>query len=118
MKLRDPDARMITEAFVQPQTDRPLTPKMASDILDCANIKLEAIALLKRTRSGINAVLVASADGKQVAIPIDAASGISVAIVAKSPILITESLAEKLYVRGKSARPHTHRGAVRKLAGK
>jgi len=115
VKLTERMLRIFTQALAQPRTDRPLTPKAASDILDCANIKLDAVVLLKRTRSGINAVLAASADGKQAVIPIDAVAGISVATVAKSPILITETLAEKLYVRGKSGRPLTLRGAIRKL---
>jgi len=115
MPLRKMEPHFIDYALRPAAFWRPLTHTTVSNILRAADIKLEALALLERTRSGIDAAFVVSADGEQAVIPVDAVPGIAVAVVSKSPILITETLAEKLYVRGKSGRPLTLRGAMRKL---
>ena len=79
---------------------------------------LDAAALLGQTSSGVEAALLASGNSKQTVVPAKGAGAISIAIAAKSPILISQSLAEKLYVRGKTGRPLTVRGAQRKLLRK
>ena len=105
----------IQYALAPSSFPRPLTHTTVSNVLRATDVKLDAVVLLKRTRSGIDAAFVVSADGKQAVIPVDAAPGIAVAVVSKSPVLITQTLAEKLYVRGKSGRPLTLRGAMHKL---
>lgn len=95
-------ARTIHAALVQ--SPRPLTPKTFCNALADAGIKPEAVALLKRGRRGIEAALLAHAGRTQAAISMAAPAALAVALAAKCPVLITQALAGKLYVRGKSGR--------------
>ena len=115
LRLNGPELSLILRASPGSRPQRPMTPQTARNLLRATGIKLEAAVLTKRSRSGIEGSLAVSRDGRQEAVPIAGAAAVAVALTAKRPILITESLAEKLYVRGKSGRPLTPRGAKTKL---
>ena len=114
-----PVAQAVSELVLwgfRPFPDRqPQVPLAVSQVLEAAGITLESVVLLKRSRRGIEGALITSNGRRQDAIAIAGLHGLAVALAAERPILITDSLAEKLYVRGKSGRPLTPRGAKRKL---
>ena len=88
--------------------------EFALDLLKGVGVRIEAAVLLSG-QGDIIGTLVARANGRRELVPIDAISAVLLAAEGTRPLLITEALAEKLYVRGKSGKPLTPRGAKRKL---
>ncbi|GAH36296.1 unnamed protein product [marine sediment metagenome] len=72
--------------------------------------------LTKRGRRGIEGALVVSADGRREVVAMTGAGALAVGMAAQRPILVAESLALKLYVRGRSGRPFAPRTVSRQLA--
>ena len=106
--------RGLVDAGFLVKPPRPMTPNTVHNILNSAGIKLEAAVLLRRRRRGIEGTLVARNDGQRRTVSVEGAAALSIA-AAKCPLLITESLAEKLYLRGKAGKPRAPGSAERKL---
>jgi bifunctional DNase/RNase len=118
VRVKTMEALRIQTAVRGEQLPRPMTHNTFCNLLDQAGVVIDAVVLLRRTRSGIEAVLVARKGEQQEPIRIAGPAAFTVARAAKCPILITESLAEKLCVRGKSGKPLSLRSAQKKLLGK
>ena len=99
----------------RPFPDRqPEVPLAVYRVLEAAGVTLECFVLLKRRR-GIEGALVVSDGRQQEAIAIAGIHGLALALAGELPVLITESLSEKLYVRGRSGRPLSPRTAMKRL---
>jgi len=88
--------------------------EFALDLLKGAGVRIEAAVLLSG-QGDIVGRLVARGNGRRELVPIDGISAVLLAAEGTRPLLIMEGLAEKLYVRGKSGKPLTPKGALRKL---
>ncbi len=108
---RDQDLSIVLSDQVTPWRRR---SEFALDLLKGVGVRIEAAVLLSG-QGDIVGTLVARANGRRELVPIDAISAVLLVAEGARPLLITEALAEKLYVRGKSGRPLTPRGAKRKL---
>ncbi len=85
------------------------------DLLKGVGIKVEAMVLLKQEGEDMVAALIAKGNGRRAMVTIDGVDATSLALEAKGPLLITESLAQKLYVRGKTGKPLSPKSAQRRL---
>ena len=85
------------------------------DLFRQLGIAMEAAVLLRQEGEDLVAALVGSLKGRRASALVNGLDAVSLALAANRPLLIAESLAEKLYVRGKSGRPLTPVGARRKL---
>jgi len=94
---------------------QPQTPLALYSILDDAGIKLVAAVLTEQGPQGVEGALAVSRGGDQQSVTIAGGAAVAMALAGERPILITEALAEKLYVRGKSGKPLTPKGALRRL---
>ncbi len=81
-------------------------------------VEMDAAVLLRQEGEDLVAALVGSLDGRRASVHVNGLDALSLALLADRPLLIAEALAEKLYVRGKSGRPLTMRGAKEKLQAK
>ena len=95
---------------------QPETPLALRNVLDVTRIRIDAVILTSRARRGNEGVLVISRNGKRQSVAMSGGAAVALALAAERPVLIAESLAEKLYVRGKSGKPLSPRGAKRKLS--
>ena len=78
-------------------------------------IEVEAVVLRELRDGDFVAALLAKDVHGRAQVPIDALDGISLALAAKRPLLMSETLAERLCIRGKTARPLSAAGAMRKV---
>ena len=103
LSLRWEEAWMIGSVVGEPP--RPMTAQTFAALARAARIKLDAAALLKRRRWGIEAALIARKGKRREVISIEGPAAVAVAFASNCPILITEALAEKLRLRGKRPPP-------------
>ncbi|MFC1601104.1 bifunctional nuclease domain-containing protein [Candidatus Sumerlaeota bacterium] len=94
----------------------PRTLQTIAGALKGTGIKLDGVVLTRRTRAGIEGALLLRAGGQRECIALKGLAAAYLALAAECPLLITETLAEKLYVRGKNGRPLALRTARRRLA--
>ena len=80
---------------------RPQTAQTTCNILKETGVSIEAVALLRRGRSGIHAALVIKDDKQEAVVPIAGIDAMAVGCAAGCPIVITEALAEKLTPRNR-----------------
>ena len=111
------EADLVWQGFVPFADRQPEVPLTVHQVLDAAGCKLRAVVLLKRGRRGIEGALATGSGRRPELSAVRGLHGLAVALAAGRPVLIAESLAEKLYVRGKSGRPLSPAGARRKLKG-
>ena len=78
---------------------RPQTAQTICNILAETGVNIEAVALLRRGRSGIHAALVIKDDKQEAVVPIDGIDALAIGCAAGRPIVITEALAEKLAIQ-------------------
>ena len=97
---------------------RPGPAHVALTVLTELGIEFGAAALLRRRRPGVEAAVVLRRDGREVTLPADGAVAVALALAAEGPLLMTEGLAEKLYVLGKNGRPITPRSVRKRLRSK
>ena len=84
-------------------------------ILAGCGIEIVAVVLDEMQDGDVIGRIVAQHRRRQAHTRIDGLDAISIALNAKRPILITDQLADRLAVRGKSRRPLSTTGALRKL---
>jgi len=88
-----------------PHLSRPLTAKLTCNTLRRVGLRLEAVAFLRRSRSGIEAALIVSEGERREAVPVTARGAVEIGFTAKCPVLMTVKLAEKLCLRDEAGRP-------------
>jgi len=93
----------------------PDTPAALLGVLGGAGIDIDAAVLERRTRAGIKGFLAVSRRGRHGTISIAGGAAVAMALAADKPILVTETLAEKLYIRGKNGRPLRPTSARKRL---
>lgn len=110
------NARELLDGGFRPFPDfQPKVPLAVYRVLEGAGITLKSVVLLKRSRRGIEGALIISCGKRQEAIAIAGVHGLALAMAAERPMLITESLAEKLYLRGKTGKPLSPKTARKRL---
>ena len=86
-----------------------------AELLAALEIEVDALVLQERPDDSVVACLCAHRGRRHTQVAVDAIDGLALALRVGRPLLLTEPLAEKLSVRGKSGRPLTIAGATRKL---
>lgn len=109
---REQELNIVISGQVTPWRRR---SQFALDLLKGAGVRVEATVLLTG-EGGIVGTIAARADGPRELVPVDGISAVLLAAEGALPLLVTDALADRLYVRGKSGRPLTPRGAKRKLS--
>jgi len=105
--------KRLTLFLIRENFPRPMTNALIYDVICAAGLKLEASVLHKRGRRGVEASLIVGDGTRREAIPVTGAEGIAIAFAGKCPILLTEALGEKLYVRDEEGRSLSTEQAVR-----
>jgi RNA polymerase sigma-70 factor (ECF subfamily) len=118
LELDPMDFGNIDRALQQFRAPRPMTNESFCNVLRAASIQIEAVVLNKGGRNGIEAALVASRDGRREAIMLDGPAALSIAFEARRPVLIAETLAERLYLKDKTGEPLSTKAVIRRLCTK
>lgn len=99
IRVKEADRRPIDVAFEKFPSSRPQTAPTICSILRETGIGIEAIALLRRGRSGVHAALVLKDDEQEAVVQVAGIDAVAVGCAAGCPIVITETLARKLTPR-------------------
>ena len=95
---------------------RPMTAQMFAACLRAWRITLDAAVLVKRRRWGVEGALLVHSGRRRASICVEGSTALAIAATAGRPVLITNVLAEKLYVRGESGRALSFSGTMRRLS--
>jgi len=99
IRIKELGRRPIDVVFDKFPSSRPQTAQTICNILQETGINIDAVALLRRGRSAIHAALVVADDKQQAIVPINGIDALAIGCAAGCPIVLTETLAEKLTPR-------------------
>ena len=114
LSLREGQAMMIGSVLGEPP--RPMTAQTFAACLRACRITLDAAVLVKRRRWGVEGALLVHSGRRRASICLEGSAALAIAATAGRPVLITNVLAEKLYVRGESGRALSFSGTMRRLS--
>ena len=96
MRLNREDRLLFDKGTLSSLYPRPLEPQAVLAFLDGVGIEMEAAALTKGGRSGVEGVMVLRSGERREAVALEGFAAIRLACAAKCPLLIAESLAARL----------------------
>jgi bifunctional DNase/RNase len=104
LALGEVEASMMGLLMMGAQLPRPLTHDLFCNVLEAIGIRIECAVLTKRRRWGIEAGLLVKRDRQRELVSLGAAGALTVALRVGCPVMIAESLAQKLNPKQRTAK--------------